>query len=94
MGWTVKSWFHLSRAVLTMAVAISVSVSVLGQVGCSEAGGRMRAIIIGINEYRHIKPLKGADADARDIREQVVQDAGLVAIVSARSYEAFGLTSA
>ena len=27
----------------------------------------MRAIIIGINEYRHIKPLKGAAADARDI---------------------------
>ena len=67
MGWTVKGWFHLSRAVRTMAVAISVSVSVLGQVGCSEAAGRMRAIIIGINEYRHIKPLKGAAADARDI---------------------------
>ena len=50
-----------------MAVATSVSVSVLGQVGCSEAAGRMRAIIIGINEYRHIKPLKGAAADARDI---------------------------
>jgi hypothetical protein len=50
-----------------MAVAISVSVSVLGQVGCSEAGGQMRAIIIGIDGYRHIKPLKGAAADARDI---------------------------
>ena len=67
MGWTVKGWFHLSRAVRTIAVAISVSVSVLGQVGCSEAGGQMRAIIIGIDGYRHIKPLKGAAADARDI---------------------------
>ena len=27
----------------------------------------MHAIIVGINEYRHIKPLKGAAADARDI---------------------------
>src|ERR1700720_1720920 len=67
MGWTVKGWFHLSRAVRTIAVAISVSVSVLGQVGCSEAGGQMRAIIIGIDGYRHIKPLKGGAADAREI---------------------------
>jgi Caspase domain len=67
MGWTVKGWFHLSRAAPTIAGAIFVFVSVLGHVRCSEGGGQMRAIVIGIDGYRHIKPLKGAAADARDI---------------------------
>jgi Caspase domain len=67
MGWTVKGWFHLSRAAPTIAGAIFVFVSVLGHVRCSEGGGQMHAIVIGIDGYRHIKPLKGAAADARDI---------------------------
>jgi hypothetical protein len=66
MGWTVKGWFRLSRAAPTIAVAIFVFVSALGLVR-SEGGGQMRAIIIGIDGYRHVKPLKGAAADARDI---------------------------
>jgi Caspase domain len=67
MGWTVKGWFHLSRAAPTIAGAIFVFVSVVGHVRCSEGGGQMHAILIGIDGYRHIKPLKGAAADARDI---------------------------
>ena len=33
----------------------------------SAYGGRVRALVIGIDAYRHVRPLKGAVADARDI---------------------------
>ena len=33
----------------------------------SPAGGEVRALVIGIDAYRHVRPLKGAVADARDI---------------------------
>jgi hypothetical protein len=33
----------------------------------SPDGGEVRALIIGIDGYRHVRPLKGAVADARDI---------------------------
>ncbi|MGH6811173.1 MAG: caspase family protein [Methylocella sp.] len=65
--WTMRGWFRLSRAVLTVALAISVFVSVPGQARRSEGGGQMRALIMGIDEYRYVSPLKGAAADARDI---------------------------
>ena len=35
----------------------------------SADGGSVRALIIGIDAYRHVKPLKGAVADARDIEQ-------------------------
>jgi hypothetical protein len=33
----------------------------------SPDGGEVRALIIGVDAYRHVRPLKGAAADARDI---------------------------
>ena len=33
----------------------------------SPDGGEVRALIIGIDAYRHVRPLKGAVADAQDI---------------------------
>ena len=33
----------------------------------SAYGGEVRALVIGIDAYRHVRPLKGAVADARDI---------------------------
>jgi len=33
----------------------------------SPRGGEVRALVVGINAYRHVKPLKGAVADARDL---------------------------
>ena len=35
----------------------------------SPYGGEVRALVIGIDTYRHVKPLKGAVADARDIED-------------------------
>lgn len=32
------------------------------------AGGQVRALVIGIDAYQHVRPLKGAVADARDIQ--------------------------
>jgi hypothetical protein len=33
----------------------------------SPDGGEVRALVIGVDAYRHVRPLKGAAADARDI---------------------------
>ncbi len=63
----MNGWFRLSRAVLTIGMAIAVFVSVSGQARCSDRSGQMRALIMGIDEYRYVNPLKGAAADARDI---------------------------
>jgi hypothetical protein len=59
--------FRLFQALLSIAVAIVASISVSGQVQCSEGGGQTRALVIGIDDYQHVRTLKGAAADARDI---------------------------
>lgn len=41
----------------------------------SPDGGEVRALVIGIDAYRHVRPLKGAAADARDI-EHALRSAG------------------
>lgn len=45
-------------------------------------GGEVRALVIGIDAYRHVRPLKGAAADARDIggalRKMGVKDSTLL----------------
>src|SRR5215831_12389523 len=33
----------------------------------SPGGGEVRALVIGIDDYKHVRSLKGAAADARDI---------------------------
>ena len=53
----------------------------------SADGGSVRALIIGIDAYRHVKPLKGAVADARDIenalRRSGVED--ITALIDAKA---------
>ena len=56
----------------------------------SPYGGEVRALVIGIDAYRHVRPLKGAVADARDIenslRRSGVQDVtGLIDAKADRS---------
>ena len=59
--------FRLFRALLSIAVAVVASITVSGQAQCSEGGGQTRALVIGIDDYQHVRALKGAAADARDI---------------------------
>jgi hypothetical protein len=63
----------LSRSVL-LCVALGASLVLptladadQGLVLRSADGGEVRALIIGIDAYRHVRPLKGAVADAQDI---------------------------
>jgi Caspase domain len=63
----MKGWLRLSQAVLTVALANFVFASVPEQARCAEHSGQMRALVMGIDEYRYVSPLKGAAADARDI---------------------------
>src|SRR6476661_1126797 len=39
-------------------------------------GGQVRALVIGIDDYQHVRKLKGATADARDI-ESTLQAVGV-----------------
>ena len=48
---------------LTIAAAASNEIGLLR----SAYGGEVRALVIGIDAYRHVRPLKGAVADAQDI---------------------------
>ena len=67
-----------------MAIAVALGISITAAL-CDEGlqlrspnGGAVRALIIGIDAYRHVRPLKGAVADAIDIenalRKTGVQD--------------------
>ncbi len=67
-----------------MAIAVALGISITAAL-CDEGlqlrspnGGAVRALIIGIDAYRHVRPLKGAVADALDIenalRKTGVQD--------------------
>jgi len=68
---------------LTIAVAASDEIGVLR----SPYGGEVRALVIGIDAYRHVRPLKGAVADARDIENSLrrtgVQD--VTALIDAKA---------
>lgn len=61
----------------------------------SADGGSVRALIIGIDAYRHVRPLKGAVADARDIenalRRSGVED--ITALIDAKADRATILSS-
>jgi caspase domain-containing protein len=57
------------------AVAVALGLTITGAL-CDEGlqlrspnGGVVRALVIGIDAYRHVRPLKGAVADALDIEE-------------------------
>jgi hypothetical protein len=58
------SWCAAGLAVIGFAATeASAAVSLLR----SPEGGEVRALVIGIDAYRNVRPLKGAVADARDI---------------------------
>ena len=58
------SWCAAGLAVIGIAATeASADVSLLR----SPEGGEVRALVIGIDAYRNVRPLKGAVADARDI---------------------------
>jgi hypothetical protein len=54
-------------AAIGLAAAAIAAPAKEGQVLRPAAGGTVRALIIGIDAYAHVRPLKGAVADARDI---------------------------
>src|SRR5882757_3686959 len=37
------------------------------------SGGRVRALVIGIDAYRNVRPLRGAAADARDVEQALLR---------------------
>jgi hypothetical protein len=63
----MKGGYRLFQALLAVAVSIWASISVSGPAAGSEGTGQLRAVIVGIDDYQHVRPLKGAAADARDI---------------------------
>lgn len=54
-------------AIAPIEAAASNAIEVLR----SPYGGEVRALVIGIDAYRHVRPLKGAAADARDIESSL-----------------------
>jgi hypothetical protein len=61
------------QRVMAIAVAFGISISAAlcdeGLQLRSPNGGVVRAVVIGIDAYRHVRPLKGAVADALDIED-------------------------
>jgi Caspase domain len=70
-------WLSPSRAVIRLTVfAIGVAWSALALAATEPAlrgadNGQVRALVIGIDAYRHVRPLKGAVPDARDIEKSL-----------------------
>lgn len=62
-----------------LAVTVTLALSLTGAVAAADGtgllrspyGGEVRALVIGIDAYRHVRPLKGAAADARDIENSL-----------------------
>jgi hypothetical protein len=59
--------YRCSVAVLSLLFAGTVALADQGMVLRGPQGGEVRGLVIGIDAYRHYRPLKGAVADARDI---------------------------
>lgn len=57
------------------SLLLALSLALLSAASClaeeralrSPGGGEVRALVVGIDAYRHVRPLNGATADARDI---------------------------
>jgi hypothetical protein len=57
----------IAAALVMPTVAAAQGAANQGSVLRSSDGGEVRGLIIGIDAYRHVRPLKGAVADAQDI---------------------------
>lgn len=60
-------------APIAIAPSLMITTALSDEVGVlrSPYGGEVRALVIGIDAYRHVRPLKGAVADARDIENSL-----------------------
>jgi hypothetical protein len=59
--------WRMATIVIALGVVIPAVLADEAHVLRSPDGGEVRALIIGINDYRHVRQLKGAVADAQDI---------------------------
>lgn len=61
--------FIRAAAAATILVTLTIAARAATDPGLlrSPYGGEIRALVIGIDAYRHVRPLKGAAADAKDI---------------------------
>src|SRR5215831_4052600 len=65
------------KIVLSLSLIAAASASVDSAKAANELklsnpdGGEVRALVIGIDEYQHVRQLKGATADARDIESSL-----------------------
>jgi hypothetical protein len=85
-----KAWVCVrSLAATAIALGLTIAGAASDEIGVlrSPYGGEVRALVIGIDAYRHVRPLKGAVADARDIenalRRTGVQD--VTALINAKA---------
>lgn len=75
----MKSKFHLRRILLNLvlfSLLFPGSASAKTLQILPPGDGQVRALVIGIDRYRSVRPLKGAAADARDIAS-ALKDAGV-----------------
>lgn len=61
----------LAASAISSALLIATAFSNEPRLLRSPYGGEVRALVIGIDAYQHVRPLKGAVADARDIEESL-----------------------
>lgn len=84
---------HISRSAAVLSAVLLSAVPILGAAIAETPalltpdGGQVRALVIGIDAYQNVRPLKGAAADARDIdaalRNMGVKD--LVTLIDAQA---------
>lgn len=72
-------WFCVFLASLTYPMTPGASAASGVQIRDPQ-GGEVRGFVIGINSYRHVRPLKGAVADASDI-EHTLKEMGVRDVV-------------
>src|SRR5215831_12590674 len=60
----LRTWWTAGLALIGMAAFEAWAAAPVLR---SPDGGEVRALVIGIDAYTHVRPLKGAVADARDI---------------------------
>ena len=67
----MPSWKIIWKFIIAMICAASIGLDRAGAASALQLsnpdGGEVRALVIGIDDYQHVRKLKGATADARDI---------------------------
>ena len=69
---TVRVFIRLV-ATIALAADLALGAAASEEIGVLQSpyGGEIRAVVIGIDAYRHVRPLNGAVADARDIENSL-----------------------